>query len=294
MKIAYIEKTFRKASLAKIEQAEQIMAEYADAGYDLTLRQLYYQFVARDLIPNTQREYKNLGTIINDARLAGHLDWNMLVDRTRSYEENSHWQSPADIVRACASQFAVDTRKDQPRHIEVWVEKDALVGVVSQACEELDVGYVSCRGYVSQSLMWRAAQRMYQYAARDKEVVILHMGDHDPSGIDMTRDIEGRLNMFAAPYEIKVKRIALNMEQIEQYQPPPNPAKTTDSRYESYIIEHGDESWELDALDPRVLTRLIDTHVTDLTDLDKRAARLEIQDAGRERLRGVVADLEDE
>lgn len=173
-KITYVPKTFRKASQAIIEQANDIMDEYALEGYDLTLRQLYYQFVARDIIPNDQKEYKRLGSIINDARLAGLIDWNHIVDRTRSYELNSHWSSPQQIVRSCAEQFAVDTRIDQEQRIEVWVEKDALVGVVQQACNPLDVGYVSCRGYVSQSLMWRAARRMSQA----KPTVILHMGDH--------------------------------------------------------------------------------------------------------------------
>jgi len=260
MKRRYIDKNFQNSSMAIIEQANEIIEEYSADGYDLTLRQLYYQFVARGQIANSQREYKRLGSVINDARMAGLVDWNSIVDRTRNFERLSSWDSPADILRSAAAGYHIDLRSDQDEYIEVWVEKDALVGVVEKACKPLDVGYLSCRGYVSQSVMWRAAQRFIEQESY-YETTLIHLGDHDPSGIDMTRDIQDRLGMFGA--SVEVKRIALTMEQIEELQPPPNPAKTTDSRYESYIAEYGDESWELDALDPRYLVELITEAVED-------------------------------
>lgn len=140
----------------------------------------------------------------------------------------------------------------------MWVEKDALVDVVGQACEPLDVPFFSCRGYTSQSEMWAAAQRFIRQGDRDQRIII-HLGDHDPSGIDMTRDIQERLDMFGA--DVIVKRVALTMEQINTYNPPPNPAKITDSRCGKYIAEFGDESWELDALEPKVITDLIKEQV---------------------------------
>ena len=160
------------------------IAEYAAQGYDLTLRQLYYQFVSRDLLPNRQSEYKRLGDIINDARLAGLVDWEAIVDRTRNIRALSHWSDPASIVKAAANSFAVDKWADQPKRVEVWIEKDALVGVFEPVCEELDVPLFSCRGYTSQSEVWGAAQRLEKYLMADQEVVILHIGDHDPSGLD--------------------------------------------------------------------------------------------------------------
>lgn len=287
MKHEYVTKTFRQSSLALIEQANEIIEEYQVEGYDLTLRQLYYQFVARDIIANRQTEYKRLGSIINDARLAGLVDWESIVDRTRTYEKLSHWSSPADILRSAAQSYAIDTRADQDDYLEVWVEKDALVGVIEKACTPLDVGYLSCRGYVSQSAMWRAAERFID-AESDSGTVLIHLGDHDPSGIDMTRDIQDRLQMFGS--SVEVIRIALNMDQVDQYQPPPNPAKTTDSRYDSYILEHGDESWELDALDPRVLVDLITEVVEGHTDLDKREDLIEEQEKDRKRITKLAAN----
>lgn len=285
MKRRYINKNFRKSSLALIDQANEIIETYQEDGYDLTLRQLYYQFVARDIIANRQNEYSRLGSIINDARLAGLIDWNSIVDRTRSYEALGHWDSPVDILRSAADSYHLDLRENQDEYVEVWVEKDALVGVIEKACTPLDVGYLSCRGYVSQSAMWRAARR-FKDVESYYETTLIHLGDHDPSGIDMTRDIQDRLKMFGS--NVEVKRIALNMDQIEEHQPPPNPAKTTDSRYESYIAEYGDESWELDALDPRILVELITETVEQHTQQDLFDARTEIQETGREKIQKIA------
>lgn len=275
-RIKYQDQKFNEGSLAIIAKANEICANYQSQGYDLTLRQLYYQFVSRAIIANKDTEYKRLGSIINDARLAGMLDWNFIVDRTRSLKENSHWQAPADIIRSAAMSFAVDKWSNQPKRVEVWIEKDALVGVIAQICGRLDVPYFSCRGYTSQSEMWSAGQRLLNYGRKGQEVVILHLGDHDPSGIDMSRDIEDRLRMFTGDGKLirmSIHRIALTWDQIEQYRPPPNPAKITDSRAAGYIEKYGYESWELDALEPTVLSDLIDLHVKDNRDEDLWIAR---------------------
>ena len=266
-RICYTSKAFRDDALATIARAETNITSYQEQGYDLTLRQLYYQFVSRDWLPNTMASYKKLGDVINDARLAGLIDWNAIEDRTRNVGISSHWSSPRDIIRACASQYRVDRWQGQPEYVEVWVEKEALFGVIQIPCIELDVPRFACRGYVSQSEMWAAAQR-FRHACTGstlwRQGTIIHLGDHDPSGIDMSRDIESRMNLFAGggdseepEFEIHVERIALNMDQVRQYNPPPNPAKTTDSRFESYIAQYGTDSWELDALEPAVIDNLV-------------------------------------
>jgi len=266
MKTAYQVLSFRSASLEVIEKADSICQEYARQGYDLTLRQLYYQFVARGYIENKDTEYKRLGSIINDARLAGLLDWDYIEDRTRNLASLSHWSSPSDIVEACANQFRYDLWQSQPWYVECWVEKEALAGVVQRACQPLDVPHFSCRGYVSQSEMHAAALRLVRNERQGKETLIIHLGDHDPSGIDMTRDIKDRLRLFGS--NCHIIRIALNMDQVEQFNPPPNPAKLTDSRCSGYIDRFGDESWELDALDPSTLNSLIQTTINGYIDQD--------------------------
>jgi len=287
MKRRYIDKNFRKTSLTLIEQANEIIEAYQADGYDLTLRQLYYQFVARDIIANRQTEYNRIKSLINNARLAGLIDWNSIVDRTRSYEALGHWSSPADILRSAANGYHIDLREDQDEYLEVWVEKDALVGVIEKACSPLDVGYLSCRGFVSQSAMWRAAQR-FKDAEDYYETTLIHLGDHDPSGIDMARDIQDRLRMFGA--SVTVVRIALNMDQVEEYQPPPNPAKNTDSRYKDYVRDYSEECWELDALNPQVLVDLITEEVEQRTQGDLFEARIDIQESQRKEIRKVADD----
>ncbi len=263
--IPYIEKNFTALSLAIIDQANDIITDYAAQGFSLTLRQLYYQFVARDRLPNTQRSYKRLGSIVSDARRAGLIDWDAIEDRTRFVRENSHWETPQELLAICAEQFALDKWDSQPCRPEVWIEKDALIGVIEGVCNEFDVPHFSCRGYVSDSAMWRAARRMRVWAAAGQQPIVLHLGDHDPSGVDMTRDIADRLAMFAGS-TVDVRRLALNRDQIEQYAPPPNPAKLTDSRANNYVAEHGYDSWELDALEPKVIADLISEELFQLRD----------------------------
>ena len=212
-KVAFQDFKFQAKTLDKIAMADKIIRVYEQQGYRLTLRQLYYQMVARDLIPNNQRSYKNLGTIIGNARLAGLIDWNSIEDRLRQLVTVSHWSSPAGIIRGAANGFRMDKWRNQPCRIEIWVEKDALSGVLTPIAEKHDVGFFAARGYPSLSEMYSAGQRFARYARAGQEVHILHLGDHDPSGMDMTRDIQDRVSMFAQKL-LKVNRLALNWDLI--------------------------------------------------------------------------------
>lgn len=262
-KIQYKEISFRQKSLDLIELINSVIDEYSAQGYELTLRQAYYQLVARGYIENNERSYKNIGSLINDGRLAGLIDWNSITDRTRNLWNRAHWDQPQDMIYSAKYSYLLDKWEGQPNYVEVWVEKDALIDIVGQACRPLDTPHFSCRGYTSQSEMWSAAQRFIRQKNREARYII-HLGDHDPSGIDMTRDIQERLEMFGA--DVYVKRVALTMNQVTTYNPPPNPAKITDSRCGKYIDQYGEESWELDALEPQMLTKLITNEVTALRD----------------------------
>ena len=264
-KFQYVNIKFQSKSLDLIELVNSVIDEYAAQGYELTLRQVYYQLVARGYIPNNERSYKNLGNLINDGRLAGLIDWYAIVDRTRNIKRNAHWEDPQSVIESAKYSYMLDRWQHQPNYVEVWVEKDALIGIVSQICRKLDVPHFSCRGYTSQSEMWAAAQRFIDQDHRESRTII-HLGDHDPSGIDMTRDIRERLALFGA--DVDVKRVALTMEQIERFSPPPNPTKLTDARASGYISEYGHECWELDALEPKIITSLIRNEVTALMDSD--------------------------
>jgi hypothetical protein len=303
-RIKYQNIKLRADSLKLVGQCNTIIKEYQAQGFVLTLRQLYYQLVSRDIIANKQSEYKRVGAILNDARLAGLIDWKAMEDRTRNVASVAHWASPQDIITQVARQYHIDKWDDQPTRPEVWIEKDALTGVIEGVCSELDISYFSCRGYTSQSEMWEAAQRFIGYAKHGQTTRIIHLGDHDPSGQDMSRDIEERISGFMTHHGyggfFDFTRVALNMDQIEQYKPPPNPAKSSDTRFEGYRAEYGDESWELDALAPSVFTQLIRNEVMTVRDEELWAVQVEREEKERElllttsiRWENVVSFLED-
>ena len=289
-KICYKRQVFSESSLAIIAQAVAIVDEYSAQGYQLTLRQLYYQFVARDLLDNTLRSYKRLGSIVNDGRLAGLIDWDSITDRTRNLQANSHWETPGEIIESAAHSYRRDLWADQDHRVEVWIEKDALIGVIEGPCRELDVPYFSCRGYTSQSEMWTAAQRLADWSAKGQEPLVIHLGDHDPSGMDMTRDVLDRLALLSEDTPLEVDRIALNHDQVEQYRPPPNPAKITDSRCAGYIRRFGRESWELDALEPAVIADLVRARIRRVLDTRKFNAAKKRQERERKELTRLAAN----
>lgn len=269
-KIAYEHRRYVAWKIDLIAKAIIIVKQYQAAGYELTLRQVYYQFVARDWMPqrwadkktgstNNQKAYKYLGNLLAQARLSGLMDWNSMIDKTRSMGGLPHWKTSQDILKSVAQQYAVDKWTDQKYRPEVWIEKDAIESVASVICDRHDVPYFSCRGYTSLTSIWSAAQRLANVAVTSIPV-ILHLGDHDPSGIDMSRDIEERVRLFGGKKlrsKLIFERVALNMNQVEQYNPPENPAKISDSRFNKYMKQFGESSWELDALDPEVVDGLV-------------------------------------
>lgn len=289
MREQFITKLFRGDSRTIIDTANTICAEYRAQGYNLTLRQVYYQFVARGLLANKDTNYKRLGSIINDARLAGEMDWSYIEDRTRNVRGSfGGYNDPGQYLEDIAGGYIEPIWRGQDYRPEVWVEKEALADIVQQACGPTRTPTFSCRGYVSQSEMYSAAKRIQTRRRQGHTPLVIHLGDHDPSGIDMTRDIQDRLELMSGGY-VEVRRIALNMDQIEAYNPPPNPAKLTDSRGTAYVEQYGYESWELDALEPSVLTALIQDELASVIDQDEMDRRL-AHEADQEARIATIAD----
>ena len=266
-KVCFIPKDFRKSSVELIEFMNTLIESYQDQGYTLTVRQLYYQLVARDVIPNDLNSYKRTAAIINDAKLAGLIDWDAIEDRTRDFIVRSRWDSVSSILDACVYSFHMNMWEDQQFQVYVIVEKEALVGVLERTCNEYDVPLLAARGYPSSSVLYDFAKRHIISKPHYKQHIIIHLGDHDPSGIDMTRDLTERLALLCGrPVYLKVERIALNYDQIEELKPPKNPAKDTDSRFESYRKKFGSSSWELDALSPQYLNEIVESKINEFID----------------------------
>lgn len=259
MKESFIEKRFGAKRLGLIGAANKIVEKYLAAGYRLTLRQLFYQLVVANLLRNVERSYKILGEAISDGRLAGLIDWEAIEDRIRQPFKHPEFENLEELVKAALQSYRLPRWADQEHYVELWVEKDALAGVLRPLALAYHVTLMVNRGYSSQSAMYEAANRFEEAEAGGKETVLLYLGDHDPSGEDMVRDIRARLERFGA--NVDVQKIALTMAQVKQYNPPPNPAKMSDSRAASYVAEHGASSWEVDALPPDVLHKLIERSI---------------------------------
>jgi len=273
MKQRYIEKSFRQASLDLIDAMNAVLANYEAQGYTLTVRQLFYQLVTTNTIENTERQYKKVGALCRDARLTGLMDWDMIEDRTRSFVEKPHWTSGAAILQASADGYREDMWKHQGARVFCIIEKDALRGILEPVCNELDIPLMAARGYPSVSIMHSTAEdRIIPNAGQ--YIIVLHLGDHDPSGLDMTDDIVKRLDLFSGR-SAEVIRIALNMAQIEELKPPKNWAKLTDTRANDYIKKFGPSSWELDALSPDYLVQLVRSNAERFIDWDEWGKTLE-------------------
>lgn len=536
-KRCFVEKNFRADSLKRIAQANDIIERYQEQGLTLTLRQLYYQHVAANLIPNSEKSYKNLAALISDGRLAGLIDWDAIEDRGRVADTPSEWDSIESIIDASIEQYRCARWEGQERYAELWVEKQALAGVLEPLAREFHVTLMVNKGYCvapntrvltadlrwkparevrvgdeligadehvpgpkrhrrsrlaivtdtqtfvsprvrvvtdrgtivvsanhpflatrsskvethgyywveasrlvtgariaflarpweeettweagwlagiydgegcmprtshatvldvyqnpgvvadairstlksrgvlsyecggrsssvrdfrthgignvasllgsirplrmldefrsqllrgrfpakgrypatvlriehmrsgpvvgittstgtlvtegfishnsSQSAMYEASKRFRYYRSRD--CVLFYIGDHDPSGEDMVRDIAQRLDTFGA--SIEVHKLALTRDQIDEYNPPPQPAKQSDARFEKYSAQHGDESWEVDSLPPEVLSRIVRDAFDEIIDREKMDALIAKEDADREAVRKAVAKV---
>jgi hypothetical protein len=280
---AFIDRKFNEKSRALITVCNAVIEEYQEQGLRLTLRQRYYQLVTKNVIPNVERSYKNLGSVVADARMAGEMDWDAIEDRVRRPRKASQWDSIPDLVDSALDAFRLPRWEGQDNYVELWVEKDALAGVLEPLAWDHHVTLMVNRGYSSASAMYESANRIRYHGKGKDRRIIFYLGDHDPSGEDMVRDVRDRLNLFGAGVE--VEKLALTMEQVREYDPPPNPAKMSDSRAAAYVAEHGDESWEVDALPPNVLTQIITDAFDGVLDREKMQEVIEREEEGKEKLR---------
>lgn len=252
MREAFLAKRFAADSQVLIDHTNNIIGRYDSLGLTLTLRQLYYQMVQRNIIRNNLQMYSKLGDVVSNARLAGLVDWESIEDRIRQPQKVADFEDRDELLQAAINSYRLDRWQGQHNYVEMWVEKDALSGVIWPVASQYHVTLMVNRGYSSISAMYEASKRFLKARARKQEPHILYVGDHDPSGLDMDRDIIDRLQTFRVRLA-GFERIALTRAQIDEHDPPPNPAKFTDSRAEAYVREHGETSWEADALPPEVL-----------------------------------------
>ena len=231
----------------KIYATREVLDAAQAEGYRLTLRGVYYQLVARGIIPNSLPAYKSLSRALTKARWWGWIEPDALDDVSRPRAIRPAWDSPTDALDDVARVFRRDWWEDSDPAVEVWAEKAAVATVMEPVAYRYGVPFLACRGFLSLTAVVEAAARY-----RDRAVLLLYCGDHDPSGMAMDVDIERRMARCGA--DVRVERVALTREQVAAHNLPPNVTKKKDSRAKAY----GDKrSWELDALPQRVLSGLV-------------------------------------
>ena len=292
MKIAYKDpKNLRQGTRILLDDIIRILEDYESQGYKLTLRQLYYQLVSSDILENKVQNYAKLSRILTDARLSGFVDWEIIEDRIRVPQIPSQWDSIINLVNDATYQYRKDRHHNQLQYVEVWVEKDALSGILLPITRHYHLNLMVNRGYSSITAMFNASQRLQSEIDKGKDCTILYLGDHDPSGLDMIRDIKERMDTFRI-YDLEIKQIALTTKQIKKYNPPPNPAKENDPRAKWYIEQFGNISWELDALKPDVLNKLLQSEIEKLVDMDLYNKVIQQEEQEKQELVQLVEVLE--
>jgi hypothetical protein len=263
---AYRSLRFQKKNLILLEKIKEILKEYDHKDIRVTLRQLYYQLVSRDIIPNQVKEYQKLSALLTSARYNGDIDWEVIEDRVRIPDIPNTFKDIKELLDVATQSYQLDRWDDQECYVELWTEKDALSSVIVPITKKYQVTFCVNRGYTSASSMYESAQRLL--SKKFKKIIILYLGDFDASGLDMDRDIKVRLSEFNV-INLEVIRIGLTKTQIDQYNPPPNPAKQTDPRAKWFRETHGDTSWEVDSLRPEILQTLIEDSILTYLDVEK-------------------------
>lgn len=257
MKIAYRDDPhLSKKNIELLQIINEIIDDYAADNFKLTLRELYYELVGKVIIPNVQAEYSKLSRLLTKGRMAGLVNWDAIEDRLRK-PDLLYWVIDIpDALQDTIDQYRLNRQRGQKNYLEIWTEKDALSGILQRLAHHYHIRLVVNRGYSSCTAMHEAFKRLGRAEENEQKLIILYVGDHDPSGLDMLRDIPSRLEEFGV--SCKLIPVALTQKQIQQYSLPKNPAKVTDPRAQWYIENFGDKSWEVDALGPRRLTQIVE------------------------------------
>lgn len=281
-----------------VKATNRILSEYR---VRLTVRQVYYRLISPpyQLFANKATNYKSFDKVITKARKKREIDWRRIEDRARSTlgGEKNVFSSPEQYVEwlfnVSEGHYDKSRWDGQPNYVEVWVEKDALSALFGSAVKPYRTVVFPSRGYSSFTKVMEALERF----PKQKSITILHFSDHDPSGLDMSRDIGSRLNDYSRGYQnggLVVKRVALDIDQVRALNLPSNPTKKADSRAKDYVAQYGDECWELDAIPPDTLSQWVRDAVE--REIDMTAWKVAEEKAKEERntIRQALEDCEED
>lgn len=294
--------SFRTKSIERLRAAIEVLTEH----HHMTVRQVYYQLVARQIIENSRSAYQAISKLLVKARQDGLIAWGWIEDRLRRPRTVSMWSNLSDFAETAKRAYKRDVWATQPNYIEVWLEKDALSGIFENVLATYGITLNVGRGFDGWTSIKDAALRYElkasretatieelsakRYKQKNRQVTILYFGDFDPSGEDMARSLKERIAFFGV-YP-KLIKCALTKDDIERYKLPPDFAKKTDSRAKKFIAKHGDVSVELDALPVNVLRERLISEIENIMDMEELQSVFEIEAQEKKRLVEILSSIE--
>ncbi|MBU1698583.1 MAG: hypothetical protein KJ970_19355 [Candidatus Eisenbacteria bacterium] len=252
--------------------------------HPMTVRQVFYQLVSRQVIENKKSAYNAVSKLLVEARRSGEVEWDWIVDRLRVPLCVEQWTDIPDYMESVRQAYRRHVWQDQPGYLEVWLEKDALSGIFNGVLSKYGVILNIGRGYDGWTSLRNASQRFQRVRRNDK--TILYFGDFDPSGEDMFYSLQKRLDWFGGHTELI--KVAITPDDIARYNIPTAKTKKSDSRQKAFVAKHGDRTAELDALPPSVLRERITTEVCKRMDMDAFAETQDQEDEDVRKLERIV------
>jgi hypothetical protein len=228
----------------------------------MTIRQLFYRLVSRGLIPNDRKHYQLTSRVMTKSRDDGRCSFDAIVDRSRPSYSPNVFDDADEYANTVQRSYRKDYWATQPNHVEIWVEKDAIIGSIEPTTDELGVTIRVGRGFLSTTKAHEIATR---FASVDKPITVFYLGDHDPSGHDIERDLYARIRSYGSG-DFNMQRLAIHKADIAQFNLPPLRIKDSDARAVKFRAQHGEDCVELDALPPDELRRRIKEAVELLQD----------------------------
>jgi hypothetical protein len=286
---------FRKKNKQLVDAAVEILK----AEQPMTLRQLFYRLLSAGKLTTAKKEYKRLGTVLTRLREAGAVPRNWLVDHTRSTLKPSSWSGLSDFAETVREAYRKDFWASLPHHVEVFVEKDAVAGTIQPVTEDYDVSLRVCRGYASVSFAGEIADFWRRIK---KPIFAYYLGDFDPSGFDIERDLHEKLSRYsgreceydpatASNFRFIWCRLGVTADDFGKHNLVRLPVKKKDKRAPGFISQYGTSCAEIDAIPPTELRRRVKEAIVQHIDDDEWQRLLVVEEAEQESLERMVKRL---
>jgi hypothetical protein len=241
-----------KGEWAKTTQLIVTAVGILEVENPMTIRQLFYRLVSVGALANSRADYQRLSVIMSTARRDGRCDFDWIVDRSRPEYSPQVWKDPAGYGRTIQRSYRKDYWATQPKHVELWSEKDSVIGSIEALTDELGITVRVGRGFLSTTRIHEIAQRFYRLK---KPITVFYVGDHDPSGREIETNARERIKQYGVDFSMR--RLAIHAEDIEEWNLPPLRIKDSDTRAKQFREDHGEDCVELDALPVGELRRRI-------------------------------------